>query len=433
MSALGLDDGETEDACHFNDIAVSTDQVSPSTVKVFAYFLFIQYGAHGDMRGENMSVFQKIICYVILLLGAAGCSANHNTAFRNFDVNDGSGAMVDIKQRAVLVSRDKWDDGSTRTIVCAEPSPDALSAYAAELAAEGGNGKVGASLAAASQEAAAYVGLRTQSIQLLRDAFYRACEGYMGGALSPVQFDILTRRYQRYMVALLGIEQLTGTVKAPPVTLTTEGQASAAQSLSSLRAQKDAIDAKIEALKTEKGEKQAIADGDGDDDEKKAAQKRITEIDQEIADLKEDKAAIETGIKNAQGVVAGGATHAEVSSVGMPGARSEATLEKLSTTVGEIVKEVLRTDDLNALCLAKLSSKDGYRDQTEFDLLCQKNVEALIEARGTQATANAALIGSVVDYMTATDLTASEVVQILTGLQRFQNETGANFSVRVGE
>ncbi len=131
--------------------------------------------------------------------------------------------MVDIKQRAVIVSKQTTGIGpnrTTKTIVCSEPSPDALSAYASELAAKlDGVGKVQAQLLADSQETASFVGLRTQSIQLLRDSLFRLCEGYLGGALSNQQYDILMRRYQRYMIALLGIEQLTGITRLPSVTI----------------------------------------------------------------------------------------------------------------------------------------------------------------------------------------------------------------------
>jgi hypothetical protein len=61
-------------------------------------------------------------------------------------------------------------------------------------------------------ESAANIGLRTQSIQILRDGFYRLCEAYMNG-LSEEQYTIMLRRYQTNMVALLAIEQLTGAVK----------------------------------------------------------------------------------------------------------------------------------------------------------------------------------------------------------------------------
>ncbi len=61
-------------------------------------------------------------------------------------------------------------------------------------------------------EAAANIGLRTQTIQTLRDGFYRVCEAYMNG-LSEEQYSIMLRRFQTNMIALLAIEQLTGAVK----------------------------------------------------------------------------------------------------------------------------------------------------------------------------------------------------------------------------
>lgn len=87
------------------------------------------------------------------------------------------------------------------------------------------------------QESAGFVGLRTQSIQLLRDGFYRLCEGHMSGAIDENQYNILMRRYQKFMVALLGLEQLTGTIRVPPITISTQGIAEAAQSIESMRKQ----------------------------------------------------------------------------------------------------------------------------------------------------------------------------------------------------
>ena len=71
----------------------------------------------------------------------------------------------------------------TETRVCAEASPDALSAYAAELAAKADSGKIGAELVAALQEGSSYVGMRTPTIQSLRGASYRLCESYLNNAI----------------------------------------------------------------------------------------------------------------------------------------------------------------------------------------------------------------------------------------------------------
>ena len=164
----------------------------------------------------------RILLALALGFQLAGC-ANWSSVYRDFSVDDGTGAMVDIKQRAVIASTHKVttkkgeeEITTSKVIVCAEPSPDSLSAYAAELSAEASiPDKAALQLAGALQESASFVGLRTQSIQLLRDSMYRLCEGYMSGALDRAQYEILVRRYQKYMVALLGIEQLTGVVRAP--------------------------------------------------------------------------------------------------------------------------------------------------------------------------------------------------------------------------
>lgn len=130
-------------------------------------------------RGNYMKT-KILIAPVILLL--AGC-ANFNSVHRDFNISNGNGALIDIKQRAIIASvvKTKKSDNTeiTETRVCAEPSPDSLSAYAAELAAKADNGQVAAGLSAAFQESSAFVGLRTQSIQLLRDASYRLCESYL--------------------------------------------------------------------------------------------------------------------------------------------------------------------------------------------------------------------------------------------------------------
>ena len=103
---------------------------------------------------------------------------------------------------------------------CAEPSPDALSALSASgaIKIDTPKGFSGAAQGALA-EAAGSIGLRTQSIQLMRDAMYRLCEGAMNGYLGNAAFETLHRRFQNSMVAILAIEQLTGAVRAPALTL----------------------------------------------------------------------------------------------------------------------------------------------------------------------------------------------------------------------
>ena len=149
---------------------------------------------------------------LLVFVGVAlmtGCSANWNSAYRTTDyAGGGKGVLIDIKQRAILSSK------VGEQVFCAEPSPDSLSSYAAALnvsykdiaEASGGVG-----------ESAAFVGLRTQTIQLLRDSLYRLCESYMSGVIDRTKYAFLMSRYQKNMVALLAIEQLTGAARPQPI------------------------------------------------------------------------------------------------------------------------------------------------------------------------------------------------------------------------
>jgi hypothetical protein len=56
------------------------------------------------------------------------------SVYRDFNVNYGTGTMVDIKQRSIVVKKKTTENGQD-VIVCDEPSPDALAVYAAELTA----------------------------------------------------------------------------------------------------------------------------------------------------------------------------------------------------------------------------------------------------------------------------------------------------------
>lgn len=157
-------------------------------------------------------------------LSLNGCAYLTNYT-QPINLRDGS-VSIDVKQRVVFSQgRTEFDKSGqrvrTNTVVCAEPSPDALTVLGASggLSVNGGAGKVGnASLAFA--ESGASIGLRTQSIQLLRDAMYRLCEGYAAGAVSDSDFAAMQRRYQSTMMGLIAIEQLTGPIVAAQAMLT---------------------------------------------------------------------------------------------------------------------------------------------------------------------------------------------------------------------
>lgn len=329
----------------------------------------------------------RLLPFIALTALSSGC-ANFNSVFREFDADAGKSVMVDIKQRAIISSR-QTEGAKTSTIICAEPSPDALSAYAAELAAEGKlPEQTAVQLTAAFQESSSFVGLRTQSIQLLRDSLYRLCEGYMSGALQKSQYDILMRRYQKYMVALLGIEQLTGTVRVPAVTISGQGAATAAQSISALRSEVESIDAKIAALEEKKA-----ADGTSDADK--------TQIGKDIDALKADRSAVTQAIANARGLSSSGSMTATVHLYGQPTQRSDEHIQAVAGAVKEIVMGIINTDDTGQLCFSYLSSasSDGHLidicKQFLANVIKQDEVRLKLEESLAKGDKTAAQVGDI--------------------------------------
>lgn len=166
----------------------------------------------------------------------SGC-ANLTTYNRlRYDVaRIGETTFIDAKQRAVFAIPHDNGNGAWETRICAEPSPDALSA----LAASGSGGlsfaqKASIQAAYVVSETASSIGLRTQSIQLMRDAMFRMCEGVASGTLTSFQFETLYRRFQNSMVTILAIEQLTGVVKAGGAQLSSNAGTGASKDIATL-------------------------------------------------------------------------------------------------------------------------------------------------------------------------------------------------------
>jgi hypothetical protein len=164
---------------------------------------------------------------VAMALSTSGC-AYLTTYTSSVDLKDKSYVM-DVKQRVVFSQKLPSGDASapSHVVVCAEPSPDALTVIgvSAGLSLSGAATDTTGNAGAALSENGAFVGLRTHSIQLLRDAMYRLCEGYASGAVSAATFQSMQRRYQSTMMGLIAIEQLTGPVVAAQAALTTNASA----------------------------------------------------------------------------------------------------------------------------------------------------------------------------------------------------------------
>jgi len=252
---------------------------------------------------------------------------------------------------------------------------------AMEAAGKGGvPSQVSVELSAALQQSAAFVGLRTSSIQLLRDFGYRLCEAYLSGAIEPGQYDLLMRRFQKNVVALLAIEQLTGAVKAPPVILTSRGTAETSQSLFDQQAVRKKVSEKIAELEKEKkkkqDEKEALVKANAQADTK-ALTAEIVEKEAEITRRKEDLAAIDKSIANARDTLVGGETQATIQAGISPASPSDEAVKQVAAVVSEIAMAIVKSDDVVQLCLLALGSTTGSQDTTrvKFATWCQKELE----------------------------------------------------------
>jgi hypothetical protein len=167
----------------------------------------------------------------------SGCGANSRSIYRNSEL-DGSDRFIttDAKQRGVLRQR-RGTNGSL--VTCIEPSPDAFSVFAATAS---GNvdvvDKVTAAFGYGSAETGANIGLRTQTITVLRDQGYRICEAYANDSISDVDYQQMLRRNQVMTTAVLAIEQLTGAVVGASAAIAASGDLEIDQSAVNAAAEK---------------------------------------------------------------------------------------------------------------------------------------------------------------------------------------------------
>lgn len=158
---------------------------------------------------ESFARFSAVLMIVAI---AAGCSGK---TFNKFDVDKGESVTIDASQRAIIVTNSEADG---RRLVCAEPSPDALTAFAGEVAAKASidNADVAAELSGALRETAASIGVRTATIQLMRDLLYRACEARLNGLFTAKNEAMLVAtRVDNVIIGLHAIDRLTGVSPAP--------------------------------------------------------------------------------------------------------------------------------------------------------------------------------------------------------------------------
>jgi len=252
----------------------------------------------------------RVIMLCILLLG--GCATRETFYSNRFsEGKDGalSGISVDAKQRFVWMPTRpvrNLKSGTTsayeyevkdQKIICAEPSPDAASAFATSLSASLGvalsNVTVDASMARSVSETLHQLTQRTEMMQLLRDAYYRACEAYANGMVGEFGYGLLLNQIDNVMIKMTAINvvgeqrplpesaqdrQKLGAAKVKETELAiAQDQLKAARDrlekaeerLTVARKEKDAADAKVAGLKKEQEKIDKELEGSGLTDARK--------------------------------------------------------------------------------------------------------------------------------------------------------------------
>lgn len=336
--------------------------------------------------------------YVLGVMSAvvlAGC-ANLNSINHRFSPDNGDSMSVDAKQRAIFTLTKQYSGEKEWKAVCAEPSPDALSALSASGAIDASVVGKALGLAYGTQEGAASIGLRTQTITILRDAMYRLCEGYASNALDEISFSRLQRRYQNIMLGLLSIEQLTGTVVANQAIIhgnlsaklgqslgqvteqvQTARDASGAAKTASDQASTSAKAADDAVTKSEAAYKAALsaANGDATVAAVKDAQTDLTakkSAAAEAATTKTKAAAKEAGAKaelasleklreDLDRASVSASTAGSFQSVNARQTLDAAGITKVADTVKDIVSQVVNKDFTHETCLDTLLSRTSTK------------------------------------------------------------------------
>lgn len=161
------------------------------------------------------SVFSPLVL-LGLSIGLAGCGSS--TIHTTSNLGDVNLLSVDAKQRVIIQGK-----RNGKTVICAEPSPDALVARAAVLSASGsfsganGGSNGSASGGFGSQESAATISHRTQSIQVFRDGYFRLCEAYLNGAIGPEQYEAVVTNLDTFINIAIAIDGMGNAAAAPGV------------------------------------------------------------------------------------------------------------------------------------------------------------------------------------------------------------------------
>lgn len=258
--------------------------------------------------------------------------------------------VLEAEERVVIHTERPYSDADNARkiqVMCSEPSPDALKTLAGSVTVEK---QEVAALAAAYSEAGANIGLRTHSIQLLRDQLFAICQGYANEGISGPAYQMMLTRNQRNTVALMAIEQLTGVLKGPSVTLS---------GTSTIGPNKEIIDQNTKLKNEAEAKFKALTE---DEQKKEAGKKLQKEISEYSANIAKAEKAILTAVTDAE------------SKPNSSNGPDTGTVKEVSKTVKEIADYVLGQNDMFYVCLDmdQTYAKNNWTIPASLRVRCDK-------------------------------------------------------------
>ncbi len=156
--------------------------------------------------------FNCIRLYVGLVVSAVllqGCD------LQGFSLLNGTEGFFGEADKRVFVSKTNGD----KKIFCAEPSPDVHVSRDKDtdgsLNVATHRVNVGASFSHSLAETALELGVRSMTVQVLRDGMYRACEALANGVIDEFAYGMILAKYENTLLQLVAIEALKDQYMTP--------------------------------------------------------------------------------------------------------------------------------------------------------------------------------------------------------------------------
>lgn len=340
-----------------------------------------------------------------LAFGVAACTGPTGQVDKVVAFQEGKALLTSADVR--MVTKIKPGVGSRpgqvtpEALVCAEPSPDLARALsnstnfglsASVQGLEGLDPKVAASIAQAQAQAVGQLGERLATVQILRDALYRACEAYANGALSEIAYAALLTGFPDTSVSMLQTEIAGGAFGRELFTATTtaSGQASSSLESTSEQARKESMKRSLESSEIRKLQQtydtaaETIERTQSELETERAKSPQDTQKIEELnATLKEStETALEASSKLTSSLKSAAEASASATTASDVGTITGKQNKDIAEAIAAMNKEFLNKKSLSALWLTCIIAMSKNAPETPLVTFCKSALPVLILQSG---------------------------------------------------